>query len=175
VDKKDDVNLVFIGDGDDLLINYLLKLIRYYGLNKKVFFLGRKENPYMYLSKAKVLAITSHYEGTPNVIVEALALKIPVVSSNCTDGIGELMSLKNDVERSNDNIEVEGGIITPNLFKDKMGIPDTINDIQVEEIKLADALQNALHKPAYKLRVSKNSEALTRKFNLESVCNQYLD
>ena len=112
--QKSDKNLVFIGDGDEEVTNYIKILIDKYQIESQVFFLGRKSNPYKYLANAKVLALSSHYEGTPNVIVEAIALNIPVVSSNCTNGIAELMSLNPNIKKSHNNIMVEGGIITPN-------------------------------------------------------------
>jgi len=90
---EDSIQLVFIGDGDQHMTDYLDQLIEKLQITKNVVFLGRKSNPYKYLKKATVLALSSYYEGTPNVIVEAIATETPIVSSNCTGGIVELMSV----------------------------------------------------------------------------------
>lgn len=168
------INLVFIGDGDQEVTDYIQRLIIKYKLENIVFFLGRKSNPYKYLSKAKVLALSSHYEGTPNVIVESLALNIPVVSSNCTNGISELMSLKTNIKPSPENIIVEGGIITPNLFKGHIGVPKDIPSINTNEVFLAEALSNTLSNPFFKSALTKHSNQLIQKFNIDFVCNTYL-
>ena len=171
--SNSDVNLVFIGDGDSYVENHLIQIINELNLKNKIYFLGRKSNPYKYLKKANVVALTSYYEGTPNVIVEAMALNIPIVSSNCTDGIGELMSLK-EVIPSSETILVEAGIITPNFYKGAMNIP-TNKSFTAEEYKFADALNLVLTDTEIQKTMIKTSENLTSKFNLTQVCNQYFN
>ena len=39
-----------------------------------------------------MLILTSKYEGMPNVILEALTLKVDVISSNCPTGPRELIN-----------------------------------------------------------------------------------
>lgn len=173
--QKSDKNLVFIGDGDEEVTNYIKILIDKYQIESQVFFLGRKSNPYKYLANAKVLALSSHYEGTPNVIVEAIALNIPVVSSNCTNGIAELMSLNPNIKKSHNNIMVEGGIITPNLYKKNMGVPNAIVPISDEEVKFSEALFEVLKNTDWQKILAKNSNMLTEKFNVTYVCNSYLE
>jgi len=168
--------LVFIGDGDQEVINYIKEQVNKLALEKKVFFLSRKSNPYKFLAKAKVLALSSHYEGTPNVIVEAIALQVPVVSSNCTNGIAELMSLSKDILSVNENTIVESGIITPNLYKGSLGIPNTQSKLFMEEeLKLAEAIDQVLVDEKITACLSQNSNELTDKFDMSFVCNKYLE
>lgn len=168
--KECNSNLVFIGDGDKKIFSYLKDQIRDYHLEDRVFFLGRKENPYKYLINSDVLVLSSHYEGTPNVIVESIGLNVPVVSSFCTKGITELMSVKN-IEQVNSNMFVEAGIVTPNLFKGELGLPKN-GDICQEELFLADAILNVL-KDSEKIR-EVNKKVLLEKFNLQIVATEYL-
>jgi glycosyltransferase involved in cell wall biosynthesis len=168
---------VIIGDGDASVMAYLNKLILQFKCVENIFFLGRKSNPYKYLKKASALVLSSHYEGTPNVIVEAIALNIPVVSSNCTNGIGELMCINPDMYTiSNENVEVEAGIITPNLFKGKLGVPQSIeNTVSYEEKCLANALNNVLsNSQAYTTKLLSHKDDLLSKFNLTKVASKYL-
>lgn len=167
------VNLIFIGDGDKAVIDYINNLIESYNLKSRIHFLGRKKNPYKYLKNANLLALSSHYEGTPNVIVEAIALGVPVVSSNCTDGISELMSIT-PVKVTNQNVNVTSGIITPNLLKDKLGTPIDYKILE-EEILLAEALKLVLSNTIFKDILQKNQDHLLDKFELKKVSQKYLE
>ena len=170
--RQADVKLVFIGDGEPPIIEYVKKLIDTFNIADRVVLLGRKSNPYRYLAKAKVLALSSHFEGTPNVIVEAIALDVPVVTSLCTKGVFELMSMNGEVNEEG-NIEVESGIITPALFKGKLGIPEK-DDLLKEEHDLADALEQVLATDTYKKTLVTAKEALLEKFDLDKVTTSYL-
>jgi glycosyltransferase involved in cell wall biosynthesis len=164
--------LLFIGDGDPEVTRYTRELIDAHGLGDRVAFLGRRANPYKYLVRADVLALSSHYEGTPNVIVEAIALGVPVVSSNCTDGIAELMSLTPDVV-GNGAAEVDAGIITPSLYDGVLGLPVS-TDTSPAETALADALAAVLGDSSYRERVRMARGQLLEKFDLARTAQAYL-
>ena len=51
------------------------------GIADKVTFFGNTDNPYTYLKAADCLVLTSEYEGFPVVILEALALEKPIIST----------------------------------------------------------------------------------------------
>ncbi len=170
--KENKIKLVLIGDGDKNVTDYLLKLVDKLNLQQNVIFLGRKSNPYQYLKKAKVLALSSYYEGTPNVIVEAIATETPIVSSNCTNGIIELMSVE-EKYNSNENIITESGIITPNFFKGSLAIPSN-DEITNEEVIFAKALQEVLENNSFKKNLINNKQLLLEKFNLERIALQYV-
>jgi glycosyltransferase involved in cell wall biosynthesis len=172
VKNNNNLNLIFIGDGDDNVLKYLKILIEELNIKDKVFFLGRKSNPYQYLKKANVLALSSYYEGTPNVIVEAIANEVPIVTSNCTDGIIELMS-NSQLDQIGQLLETESGIITPNFFKGSLSIPKN-NELIEEEILFAKALDLVLSNKKYKEKLIENKEKLLKKFNIENIAEQYL-
>ena len=171
--EKPETTLVLVGDGDKNVELYLETLIATKSIGDRIIFLGRQSNPYQYLKHAKILALSSYYEGTPNVIVEAIALGVPVVSSNCTAGIGELMSL--DVLEEHGNLLItEAGIITPSFFKGSLSIPDTSTVIS-EEHDFKEAMLMMLRDPVYQRRLDESREALLRKFDLKSVAAEYLN
>lgn len=87
--------LYIIGDG--VLEGSLKQMIKEVKLEKKVFLLGRKENPYAYLSQADAFVFSSNYEGFPNVLLEALACGLPIISTDCPSGPREILSPKSDV------------------------------------------------------------------------------
>jgi glycosyltransferase involved in cell wall biosynthesis len=166
------IKLVLIGDGDQNVTDYLLQLVEKLNIKNNVVFLGRKSNPYHYLNKARVLALTSYYEGTPNVIVEAIATGTPIVSSNCTDGIIELMS-STLYEKLEDVIVTESGIITPTFFKGNLGIPSD-KKITMEERVFSNALEMVLSDTKYQQELLYNKKKLLEKFDLENVAQLYL-
>jgi glycosyltransferase involved in cell wall biosynthesis len=81
--------LVLVGKGK--LENELKELVSELGVEDKVLFLGFRANPYPLIKKAKLLVLSSDYEGLPTVILEALSLGVPVVSTNCKSGPSEML------------------------------------------------------------------------------------
>jgi glycosyltransferase involved in cell wall biosynthesis len=164
--------LLMIGDGDPEVISYLHKQIAAFGIVDQVVFLGRRDNPYKYLARSDVLALSSHYEGTPNVIVEAIALGIPVVSSCCTEGIGELMSL-NPKAVSTAPAELDAGILTPNLYGGSLGVPPKGASTKAEA-DFADALVEVLTNSSHRERLIAARAELLAKFDLTKSAESYL-
>jgi glycosyltransferase involved in cell wall biosynthesis len=168
------VKLLMIGDGSVSVEAKCKSLIAQHQLESSVVFLGRRSNPYSYIYRATVLALTSYYEGTPNVIVEAMATGTPIVSSNCTRGIEELMALTPS-ERCEPWITTPAGLITPNFFKGVLDIPDTTSFVE-EECQFAAALAEVIdHSEKYRSRLKKHQSELLSKFDLNEVALAYLD
>ena len=84
-----DANLIILGDGEER--TRLEELVQELGLRDHVKMLGYVENPWAYMSKADVFVLSSKWEGLPTVLVEALALGVRVVSTDCEYGPGELL------------------------------------------------------------------------------------
>lgn len=59
-------------------------------LSERVHFLGYRSNPLKILSDAKVMLMTSRWEGTPMCALEAMALGVPIVSTP-VDGLKDLI------------------------------------------------------------------------------------
>jgi len=51
------------------------------GLTDEVILCGFQRNPWKFIARADVLALTSHYEGFGNVLVEAMACGVPVIAT----------------------------------------------------------------------------------------------
>jgi glycosyltransferase involved in cell wall biosynthesis len=52
------------------------------GLSEVVRLCGFQRNPWKYIARADVFALTSRYEGFGNVLVEAMACGVPVVATS---------------------------------------------------------------------------------------------
>lgn len=81
--------LLILGDGSEL--EKLQTLSQEYNIDKNVFFLGSVSNPYKYIKNAKFLVLCSDHEGFGNVLVEALILQTPVISTACPSGPAEIL------------------------------------------------------------------------------------
>lgn len=83
------VRLVILGEGK--LRAELETLARTLGIAADVAMPGFVENPYAYLARAAVFALSSAWEGLPTVLIEALACGCPVVSTDCPSGPAEIL------------------------------------------------------------------------------------
>ncbi|AEV29389.1 glycosyltransferase [Sphaerochaeta pleomorpha str. Grapes] len=77
--------------GTGTMQNELENEIRANTLQDNVSYLGYVENPMKMLSQSKILLLTSRYEGTPMVALEAMILGIPIVSTP-VDGMLDLVA-----------------------------------------------------------------------------------
>jgi len=85
----ENTELLLLGDGGQK--ESLENLVKKLSLKKRVHFLGRVSNPYKYLSRCDIFVSCSESEGFPNVLVEAMICKVPVVSSDCVSGPREIL------------------------------------------------------------------------------------
>jgi len=61
------------------------------GVAEDVDFVGAVANPFPFMRRASVFALSSAWEGLGNVLIEALACGCPVVSTNCRSGPREIL------------------------------------------------------------------------------------
>jgi glycosyltransferase involved in cell wall biosynthesis len=83
------VKLVLIGGG--IQKQQLKELSQQLGLEQDVHLLDFVKNPYPLIARADVFVLSSRWEGLPTVLVEALALGTPVVSTDCPSGPREIL------------------------------------------------------------------------------------
>ncbi len=81
--------LVIIGDGRAKAA--LEQQIARLGIGDDVALPGFQQNPYPFLGNADLFALSSAWEGSPNVLTEAMALGTPVVATDCPSGPREIL------------------------------------------------------------------------------------
>lgn len=81
--------LVILGEGEKR--QELENLVRQLNIQDRVWMPGYEPNPYKYIKKSNVFVLSSLYEGLPNALIEALALKIACVSTDCKSGPKEIL------------------------------------------------------------------------------------
>lgn len=103
--------------GKGVLEESIKTLIDDYGLASRISFLGFQENPYQYMEAADLMVLSSDYEGLPNVLLESLVCKLPIVSTNCSSGPLEVLTGNPEAtQESKDNSSfkvVKHGILCP--------------------------------------------------------------
>ena len=72
--------LFILGQGDQEPA--LRRMIQDRELGAHVHLCGFRDNPWKYIARADVFALTSRYEGFGNVLVEAMACGVPVVATS---------------------------------------------------------------------------------------------
>lgn len=82
--------LMILGEGP--LQPELESLIAEFGLSASVSLPGFCANPFAYMKRASLFVMSSAWEGSGNVLVEALALGIPSVSTDCPYGPRETLA-----------------------------------------------------------------------------------
>lgn len=87
--KEVQAKLVILGEGKER--KKIESLVKQFSLENDVDLPGFALNPYPYLKNASVFVLSSDHEGLPTVILEALALGTPVVSTNCPYGPSEIL------------------------------------------------------------------------------------
>jgi glycosyltransferase involved in cell wall biosynthesis len=84
-----EARLLILGEGPERTA--LETLVAELGLQQRVRLPGRVDNPLRYFARAKVSALSSHVEGMPNVLVEAMMCGCTPVATDCPTGPRELL------------------------------------------------------------------------------------
>jgi len=85
-----DVRLDVLGEGK--LRESLVQLSRDLEIDDRVRWLGFQRDPYAHMRRADIFVLSSRWEGFGNVIVEAMAMGTPVISTDCPHGPGEIIT-----------------------------------------------------------------------------------
>ncbi len=127
--------------------NSLNQTIRSLHLENNIFLMGTKNNVMQSIYDARLLVITSNYEGFPNVLVEAMASGLPVISTNFPTGVAR--------ELIKDGIN--GYVIPRNNKKE-----------------LAGAMVKILRDPQMQKRMGEENRKITSRFELNKIIDQWI-
>ena len=105
--KNENVDLYVIGANDGEYVgdfNNVMGLAKKLGIEQDFHCVGYQSNPYVYVKNADCFALSSRWEGLPNVLIESLYLGTPVAAFKCipiierivTDGKNGFLAPKED-------------------------------------------------------------------------------
>ena len=88
--QQPNTRLIILGEGE--LRTELETLRQQLGLQEVVDLPGFDPNPYAYFKYAALFVLSSNWEGLPGVLIQALASRIRVVSTDCPSGPREILA-----------------------------------------------------------------------------------
>jgi glycosyltransferase involved in cell wall biosynthesis len=88
LERLPNVRLTILGQGH--LYEDLTRQAERLGLTETVYFAGFQKSPWAYLRHADLFVLPSRYEGTPNVLLEALAMGKTAVAADCPGAMREI-------------------------------------------------------------------------------------
>ncbi|MBR2994886.1 glycosyltransferase [Candidatus Saccharibacteria bacterium] len=99
--------------GEGSLRAHLQDLIKELGLDNKVFLKGQIDNVIQEINNARIFVLSSLYEGMPNALMEAMAMGLPCISTDCPCGGPRALIRdgENGILTENDNEEALKGAI----------------------------------------------------------------
>lgn len=172
VKEKNDARLMILGDGE--LKGHLIALSAEMGLtvcdwatsqtytDADVFLMGFQYNAFKFYRHSSMFALSSSWEGFPNVFAEALICNIPVVTTDCHTGPREILCIPNLPETQVEEAHrTEVGSLLPML--------DVVDERRFDI--WADEIDYWLHQP----KPSEEAfDKLTRRFTQEEMMKKWI-
>jgi len=82
--------LLILGEGKER--PHLQKLIADLRIGDRAELVGYVANPFAWMARAQVFVLASAWEGSPNVLIQALALGLPSVATDCPGGNRDILA-----------------------------------------------------------------------------------
>lgn len=138
------VRLYIWGTGEEY--DALWKLIKELGLVGRALVCGSTTNVVDELKKTDIFVLSSDYEGLPNALMEAMAVGVPCVSTNCPTGP------RNLIDNKKNGLLVEIG----------------------NELRLAEALKELINNYSLRCTIGKNAKAtIKRQYSPEAISEEF--
>ncbi len=180
-EKHKDLKLVILGEGE--LKDYLVGLSEKLGLKTyvwdrdklserfDVYFLGFQKNPFKFMARSKLFVFTSLWEGFGNVLVEAMACGMPVVSSDCRSGPREILAPNTDFTYQTQKPEfAEYGILMP-VFEVKYKTAK--EPLEEREIMWVETIDKLLEDENLRKNYSEKAKQRAGDFRIEKIVQEW--
>ncbi len=158
--RETDSKLLLMGKGERAAeINALVKEL---GVDEAVLNLGFVENSYAMVAQGKAFVLSSNLEGLPTVLVEAMKLGLPIISTDCFSGPREILAPHTDyTQQLTDNSAIECG---------SLGILTPVGNVE----KLAEAMRKMRKDYEEFNHPVKRAERLTE-FSIDNTIHKYFE
>lgn len=168
-EKIPDMNLIIMGEGE--LLQDLQKLAKELNIADKVIFTGYLKNPHNILRYSEMFVFSSLFEGLGNVLLEALAFNMPIISTDCVAGPREILAPGTNLNRVVYVIEyAKYGVLTPVLDD---GHFEANSELTNAENKLSDAIIKLHFDNELRSKYNRNSTERIKYFEKNNIMNQW--
>ncbi len=137
-DRHPSYQLVIYGEGP--LRERLMRQVRALGMEDRIFLPGRTKDLFSRLREARIFCLSSLYEGMSNALIEAMCLRLPVITTRVS-GVDEL--IRNE----------ENGLVIP------------VND----EVSYSEALDRLMGDKSFQTFLGENHRHHTSLFNINTI------
>lgn len=143
VRSRPDWRLVIVGEGT--MRSKLERQAAHLGIEDHLELPGRVEDVASHYSNADLFVLSSRFEGFPNVLLEAMAAGLPVVSFDCPCGPAEIIR------------DGEDGVLVP----------------AEDAAALASAMDRLMGNPDLRERLSRRAPAVLERYSVDSVAGRW--
>jgi len=140
-----DFTLEIFGSGEDEAA--LKELTCELGISENVIFKGACKDAIIQASNSTCYVMSSLYEGMPNALMEAMAVGLPCISTDCPNGPAELIT------------SGENGILVP------------VGDSEA----IASAIKSLIQNSEYAEALGKKAKGILNTHSIENIASKYLE
>ena len=140
----EDCNLVIYGDGP--LKAELSNLIEASGMKRRIKLAGASKNVLNEINGSALFVLSSNFEGFPNVVLEAMAMGLPVISTDFYTGVAKEL------------IKKENGIVVP----------------VCDEQKLSNAIVEIMQNKDLRVEMRKKNVLVRDRYSVEKISDLWL-
>ncbi len=160
--KHPEARLVVLGAGNWDKYKEMAKAL---GIKDKVAFPGLKKNPFPFVAASDLYVCSSNHEGFPNAVLEAMALKKPLISADCKTGPREILLSEKEYDdliakipdgsSIQEPISGEFGILVPDMDEQENFDPEYFTEeekilaIEMQKMIASEQLRDHYSKKAY--------------------------
>ena len=148
----------------------LRSIISECGLEGSVLLPGFLEDPYPILAQADIYVSASYNEGFPNALLEAMALGLPVISTDCRSGPREILAPGSDPSVKTAKIEyARFGVLLPVCSGERR----TAEPLEPAEEMMAEAMLSLANDRSLRERYAAASAERAEQFGREEILRQW--
>lgn len=170
--KYHKARLIIMGRGE--LETTLKQQVKELNISSNVLFLNFQENPFKLIKNASVFVLSSHFEGFPNILVEAMICGTPVIATDCQSGPKEILTTSKDIENKVTTISLEEyGVLVPvcnNNLNKNYNAP-----LEKSEALLQEAVVTLLENRELMSDYSRKGIERAKEFSIDRIINDWKD
>lgn len=164
--------LIIMGRGE--LEKDLKKQVDDLNISDRIMFLNFQKNPFKLIKNANLFILSSHFEGFPNILVEAMICQTPVLSTDCQSGPKEILTTSNDITNKVTKFSFEEyGVLVP-VCENRLS-KDIHEDLDKSELMLKEAIITLLDKKELREKYSEKGLERAKDFSIDQIINHWKD